>query len=67
MGHRRSTRLNVTISGAAPPPRVSTTGTTAVVTRGEVYGVTTMTQAMSLRAQRIDKLSPSLTPTCAIR
>ncbi|KAM2359086.1 hypothetical protein TB2_007612 [Malus domestica] len=30
MGPRRSTRLNVTISGAAPAPRVSTTGTTAV-------------------------------------
>ncbi|KAM2526218.1 hypothetical protein TB1_023638 [Malus domestica] len=30
MGPQRSTRLNVTISRAAPPPRVSTTGTTAV-------------------------------------
>ncbi|KAM1702358.1 hypothetical protein COP2_028171 [Malus domestica] len=30
MGLRRSVRLNATISGAAPPPRVSTMGTTAV-------------------------------------
>ncbi|KAM1218845.1 hypothetical protein ACFX15_045208 [Malus domestica] len=29
MGLRRSVRLNVTISGAAPPPRVSTTGITS--------------------------------------
>ncbi|KAM2390560.1 hypothetical protein ACFX1X_034285 [Malus domestica] len=30
MGLRRSVRLNATISGAAPPPRVSTMGTTMV-------------------------------------
>ncbi|KAM1206121.1 hypothetical protein FF1_006804 [Malus domestica] len=30
MGPRRSTRLNVTISVATPPPRVSITGTIAV-------------------------------------
>ncbi|KAM1781705.1 hypothetical protein ACFX11_040249 [Malus domestica] len=46
MGPRRSTRLNVTISGAVPPPRVSTTGSTVVATRGEVYGITTTTRAM---------------------
>ncbi|KAM1758894.1 hypothetical protein TB2_007785 [Malus domestica] len=44
MGLRRSTRLNVTIGGAAPP-RVSTTRTTTVATlvaiRSEVHGTTT--------------------------
>ncbi|KAM2430791.1 hypothetical protein ACFX1W_018185 [Malus domestica] len=34
MGPRRSTRLNVTISGAAPPPR----GPTVAATIGEAHG-----------------------------
>ncbi|KAM1536142.1 hypothetical protein ACFX1Z_015070 [Malus domestica] len=47
MGLRQSTRLNVTIGGLAPPPRVSTTGTTAVIaTRGEVHGTTTRARAV---------------------
>ncbi|KAM1207325.1 hypothetical protein ACFX13_008034 [Malus domestica] len=50
MGPRRFTRLNVTIGGAAPPPRVSTTRTTAVATlvatRGEVHGTTTTARAV---------------------
>ena len=54
MGPRQSTRLNVTISGAAPPPRVSTTGTTAVATmvaiRDEVHSVITTTQAVPSKA-----------------
>ena len=65
MGPRRSTRLKVTISGAAPPPRVSTTRTivvaTTVATHDEVHGAITKarvvpskatTQAMLLQAQR---------------
>ncbi|KAM1811283.1 hypothetical protein ACFX12_027943 [Malus domestica] len=73
MGLRRSVRLNATISGAAPPPRVSTTGTTTVATlvatRGEVHGAFTTaravpskvqgTQAMSLQAQRELNALPS--------
>ncbi|KAM2014761.1 hypothetical protein ACFX16_045373 [Malus domestica] len=50
MGSRRSMRLNVTIGGMTPPPRVSTTGTTAmatmVATRNEVHGFTTMARAV---------------------
>ncbi|KAM1748787.1 hypothetical protein ACFX12_009734 [Malus domestica] len=42
MGVRRSVRQNVTIRGAASPPRVSTMGTTvvatSVATHGEVHG-----------------------------
>ncbi|KAM2377203.1 hypothetical protein ACFX1X_043839 [Malus domestica] len=54
MGLRRFMRLNATISGAAPPPRVSTTGTTAVatlvVTRGEVHGAFTTARAVPSKA-----------------
>ncbi|KAM1081494.1 hypothetical protein ACFX2B_015795 [Malus domestica] len=50
MGLWRSVRLNATISGAAPPPRVSTMGTTtvatSVATRGEVHGAFTTAQAV---------------------
>ncbi|KAM2340079.1 hypothetical protein PS2_018981 [Malus domestica] len=42
MGLRRSMRQNATIRGAASPPRVSTMGTTAVATHGEVHGAFTM-------------------------
>ncbi|KAM1652117.1 hypothetical protein ACFX1R_005792 [Malus domestica] len=51
---RRSVRLNATISEAAPPPRVSTTGSTAVatsvVTRGEVHGAFTTARAVPSKA-----------------
>ncbi|KAM1205493.1 hypothetical protein ACFX2F_006328 [Malus domestica] len=54
MGPRRSTRLNATISGAAPPPQVSTTGTTAVATlvatRGEVHGAFSTARAVPSKA-----------------
>ncbi|KAM2866191.1 hypothetical protein COP2_022270 [Malus domestica] len=54
MGLWRSVRLNVTISGVAPPPRVSTTGTTtvatSVATRGEVHGVFTTARAVPSKA-----------------
>ncbi|KAM1980396.1 hypothetical protein ACFX15_037019 [Malus domestica] len=54
MGPWQSTRLNVTISGAAPPPRVSTTGTTMAATMvaicGEVHGVTTTARAVPSKA-----------------
>ncbi|KAM1702566.1 hypothetical protein ACFXTN_025692 [Malus domestica] len=55
MGLRRSVRLNATISGAAPPPRVSTTGTTTVATlvatRGEVHGAFTTARAVPSKVQ----------------
>ena len=55
MGPRRSTRLNVTISGTTPPLRGSTMATTVVATtattRGEVHGTKATTQAMSFQAQ----------------
>ncbi|KAM1683260.1 hypothetical protein ACFX14_034436 [Malus domestica] len=62
MGLRRSVRLNVTISGAAPPPRVSTMGTTTVATevtttvatevatRGEVHSAFTTARAVPSKA-----------------
>ncbi|KAM2557691.1 hypothetical protein TB2_014788 [Malus domestica] len=54
MGLRRSVRLNATISGAAPPPRVSTMGTTTVATSvatcGEVYGAFTTARAVPSKA-----------------
>ncbi|KAM1265576.1 hypothetical protein ACFX2J_035245 [Malus domestica] len=54
LGLRRSVRLNATISGAAPPPRVSTTGTTtvatSVATRGEVHGAFITTRAVPSKA-----------------
>ncbi|KAM1602465.1 hypothetical protein PS1_029634 [Malus domestica] len=73
MGLRRSVRLNATISGATPPPRVSTTVATSLATRGEVHGAFTTaravpskahgtkatTQAMSLQAQRELNALPS--------
>ncbi|XP_068317144.1 pollen-specific leucine-rich repeat extensin-like protein 2 [Pyrus communis] len=46
MGPRRSTRLNVILRGAAPPPQGSTMGTTVVATRGEVHGTTTTARAV---------------------
>ncbi|KAM1655557.1 hypothetical protein ACFX1Q_008422 [Malus domestica] len=76
MGPRRSTRLNVTISGAAPPPRVSTTGTTAVATlvatHGKVHCAFTTAQAVPSKATAQTSLShasrteqPALVPTCS--
>ena len=60
MGPRRSTMLNVTISGAAPPLRGSTMATTAVATKattsGEVHGTKATAKAMSFQAQ--GKLAP---------
>ncbi|KAM2511571.1 hypothetical protein COP2_036698 [Malus domestica] len=54
MGLRRSVRQNATISGAAPPPRVSTMGTTtvatSVATRGEVHGAFTTARAVPSKA-----------------
>ncbi|KAM2497744.1 hypothetical protein PS1_040086 [Malus domestica] len=54
MGLRRSVRLNAIISGAAAPPRISTTGTTtvatSVATRGEVHGAFTMARAVPSKA-----------------
>ena len=54
MGLRRSVRLNATINGAAPPPRVSTMGTTtvatSVATRGEVHGAFTTARAVPSKA-----------------
>ncbi|KAM0959821.1 hypothetical protein ACFX2I_024854 [Malus domestica] len=54
MGLRRSVRLNATISGAAPLPRVSTTGTTrvatSVATHGEVHGAFTTARAVPSKA-----------------
>ncbi|KAM1298663.1 hypothetical protein ACFX2F_025442 [Malus domestica] len=54
MGLRRSVRLNATISGAAPPPRVSTMGTTtvatSVATRGEVHGAFITARAVPSKA-----------------
>ncbi|KAM1723626.1 hypothetical protein ACFX11_022178 [Malus domestica] len=54
MGSRRSTRLNVILGGAAPPPQGSTMATTEVatmaITRGEVHGSTTTAQAMLSKA-----------------
>ncbi|KAM2941107.1 hypothetical protein COP2_030379 [Malus domestica] len=54
MGLRRFVRLNATISGAAPPPRVSTMGTTmvatSVATRGEVHGAFTTARAVPSKA-----------------
>ncbi|KAM1142459.1 hypothetical protein ACFX19_042982 [Malus domestica] len=47
-------RLNATISGAAPPPRVSTMGTTmvatSVATRGAVHGAFTMARVVPSKA-----------------
>ncbi|KAM1268110.1 hypothetical protein ACFX2G_000452 [Malus domestica] len=57
MGPRRSTRLNAKISGAAPPPRVSTMGTTAVATsvatRGEVHDAFTTARPVPSKAHGI--------------
>ncbi|KAM2305801.1 hypothetical protein ACFXTH_025320 [Malus domestica] len=54
MGLLRSVRLNATISGAAPPPRVSTMGTTtvatSVATRGEVHGAFITARAVPSKA-----------------
>ncbi|KAM0967093.1 hypothetical protein ACFX2C_022770 [Malus domestica] len=54
MGLRRSVRQNATISGAAPPPRVSTMGTIAVAssvaTRGEVHVAFTTARAVPSKA-----------------
>ena len=54
MGPRRSTRLNMTISGTAPPPRGSTMATTAmattVATHGEVLGAIPTARAVPSRA-----------------
>ncbi|KAM2276548.1 hypothetical protein ACFXTI_034968 [Malus domestica] len=54
MGLRRFVRLNATISGAAPPPQVSTTGTTTVATSvatcGEVHGAFTTARALPSKA-----------------
>ncbi|KAM1353165.1 hypothetical protein ACFX2H_032681 [Malus domestica] len=54
MGLRRSVRLNATISGVAPPPRVSTMRTTtvatSVATRGEVHGAFTTARAVPSKA-----------------
>ncbi|KAM2062353.1 hypothetical protein ACFX1T_047310 [Malus domestica] len=54
MGLQRSVRLNATISGAAPPPRVSTMGTTTVATlvatRGEVHGAFITARAVPSKA-----------------
>ncbi|KAM1060899.1 hypothetical protein ACFX2B_025228 [Malus domestica] len=54
MGPQRSTRLNVILGGAVPPPQGSTMATTEVatmaITRGEVYGSTTTAQAMLSKA-----------------
>ncbi|KAM1360453.1 hypothetical protein ACFX2F_047308 [Malus domestica] len=54
MGLRRSVRLNVTISEAAPPPRVFTMGTTmvatSVATRGEVHGAFITARAVPSKA-----------------
>ncbi|KAM2605773.1 hypothetical protein TB2_034530 [Malus domestica] len=51
MEPRRSTRLNVIISGVAPPPRGSTMAITVVATTvatySEVHGVTTTAQVVS--------------------
>ncbi|KAM1346156.1 hypothetical protein ACFX13_036234 [Malus domestica] len=65
MGPRRSMRLNVTISGEAPPPQGSTMATTAVATtvatHDEVHSVTTMAQAVSSKLVVLSKAhSPSL-------
>ncbi|KAM1370312.1 hypothetical protein ACFX2F_040788 [Malus domestica] len=57
MGLRRSVRLNATISGAAPPPRVSATRTTtvaaSVATCGEVHGAFTTAQAVPSKLARV--------------
>ncbi|KAM2298353.1 hypothetical protein ACFX1X_000328 [Malus domestica] len=54
MGPRQSMRLNATISGATPPQRVSTMGTTMVATsvanRGEVHGTFTTARAVPSKA-----------------
>ncbi|KAM2993975.1 hypothetical protein FF2_046003 [Malus domestica] len=54
MGLRRSLRLNAPISGAAPPPRISTTGTTTVASLvaicGEVHGAFTTARAVPSKA-----------------
>ncbi|KAM1100311.1 hypothetical protein ACFX2B_006723 [Malus domestica] len=54
MGVRRSVRQNATIKGAASPPRVSTMGTTAMVTsvaiRGEVHEAFTTARAVPSKA-----------------
>ncbi|KAM2536246.1 hypothetical protein TB1_021708 [Malus domestica] len=54
MGLRRSVRLNATISGAAPPPRVSIMGTTMVATsatiHGKVHGAFTTARAVPSKA-----------------
>ena len=49
MGPRRSTRLNVVLGGTTPLPRGSTMATTAVTTRDEVHGTTTMAQIVPPR------------------
>ncbi|KAM1058296.1 hypothetical protein ACFX2A_032142 [Malus domestica] len=58
IGPRQSTRLNVTIGGAAPPPRVSTTGTTGVATLvatcGEVHGTTTTTRVVPPKQSQVE-------------
>ncbi|KAM1692893.1 hypothetical protein ACFX2K_032456 [Malus domestica] len=65
MGPRRSTRLNVILGGAAPPPQGSTTGPTVVATTiatcGEVHGVTTTTARAvpPKQAQREPNVLPS--------
>ncbi|KAM1630651.1 hypothetical protein ACFX2K_018756 [Malus domestica] len=54
MGQRRSTRLNVILEGSAPTPRVSTTGSIAVVTSvatpSKVYGAFTTARAVPSKA-----------------
>ena len=59
MGPQRSTRLNVILSGAAPPPRVSTAVATTVATHDEVHGAKATAQAMLLQAQREPNALPS--------
>ncbi|KAM0973797.1 hypothetical protein ACFX2C_017076 [Malus domestica] len=59
MGSRRSTRLNVTISGVAPPPQVSTMGTTAAVTTTTRAVPSRQAQVKSLHGQREPNTLPS--------
>ncbi|KAM1132975.1 hypothetical protein COP2_048734 [Malus domestica] len=62
MGLRRSVRLKATISGAAPPPRVSTMGTTtvatSVATHGEVHDAFTTARVVPSKAHGTKATTP---------
>ena len=65
VGPRRSKRLNVALGEMAPLPRGSTMGTTAVTTRGEVYGTIAAVQASHSRTPRVEQPALAAKPAYA--